>query len=83
MLDDEAERGGVIEAEARLRLATEVLERASEEAGQREVEEGLRRPEEVERSEVQRLLAERRIKVLKRMKAKRLEAELRQEADLR
>ena len=39
-------------------MATEALERASEEAGVREVEEALMRAEEGERSEVQRLVTE-------------------------
>ena len=49
------------EAEARIGVVTEALEGAAEEAERREVEEALRRAEERERSEVQRLAAEQRI----------------------
>ena len=45
-------------AEARIRVDTEALERAAKEAGRREIKEALRRPEEGERSEVQRLVTE-------------------------
>ena len=70
------------EVEARLGVATEVLERAAEEAERREAEEDLRREakedlsrvEEGERLEVQRLAAERQIKSLDSMEAKHLEA---------
>ena len=47
-----------------------------------EVEEALRRAEERERSEVQQLVAKRRIEALDKMEAERLKAELRQEAEL-
>ena len=50
-------------------MATEALERADKEAKHREVEEALRREEEGERSEVQRITAERRIEDLDRMEA--------------
>ena len=59
-------------------MVTESLERAAEEAGRREVEESMRRAEEVDQSEVQRLAAEWWIKEIKRMEAGRLEANLRQ-----
>ena len=55
-------------------MATEALERAVEEDEWRKVEEALRRAEEGERLEVQRLTAERQIEVLKRMEAKNVEA---------
>ena len=55
-------------------VATEALERAVEEDEWRKVEEALRRAEEGERLEVQRLTAERQIEVLKRMEAKNVEA---------
>ena len=64
-------------------MAMEALYRAAEESKRREVEEALRRKEEGERSEVQWLAVERRIKALKRMEAECFEAELWQEAELR
>ena len=70
-------------AEAQLGVAMEALTRAAEEAEQREVEEAMIREEEGERSEVQRIAVEWRIEDLKRIVAKSLEAELRQEAGLR
>ena len=57
-------------------MATEALERVADEAKQREAEEALRRLEEGERSEVQRLAVERRIKDLERMDAKCLQFKL-------
>ena len=71
------------EVEAQIRVATEALERASEEAKHMEVEEALSMAEEGKRLEVQRIAAERRIKSLERMKAKRKDENLRQEAELR
>ena len=63
-------------------MEMEALERVAEESELREVGESLRREEERERSEVQRLALQRRIEALNRMNDKRLEAELRQEATL-
>ena len=60
-----------------------MLERVAEDAERREVKEALRREEEGERLEVQRLAAERQIEALDRMEAKRLEVELWQEDELR
>ena len=51
----------------RFGVATEALERVAEEAERKEVEEYLRRAEEGDWSEVQRLAAERRIESLERM----------------
>ena len=59
------------------------MERAVNEAEWREVEEALRRAEELERLEVQWLATERRIKALERMEDELLEAELQQETNLR
>ena len=58
---EEALEGGNMsreESEARLGVAKEVLERAAEEAKWREVKEALKRVEEGEQLEVQRLTAE-------------------------
>ena len=71
------------EAEERLGVATEVLERAAEDAERREVQEALRRAEEGGQLKFQRLVVEWRIDALDRMGAKRLEAELWQEAKIR
>ena len=63
-------------------VVTEALERAAEEAKRREVEEGMSKAEEVDWSEVQRLVAEWWIESLKRMEAERLEADLWQETEI-
>ena len=85
----EGETRGREEAEARIRVATEALERATQKAEQREFKEAPRRVEEGERPEVQRIVAERRIEALERIEAKSLEADLgkdsklQQEAEIR
>ena len=64
------------EAETRLGVATEVLERAADEAEWKEVKDALRTVEEGERSKFQQLMAEQRIKSLKMIEDGRFEAEL-------
>ena len=64
-------------------MATEALEMEDEENKWKEVEEAMMRAKKGERLEVKRLASERQIEILKRMKAKRLEDEIQQEADLR
>ena len=70
------------EAESRIRGTSKAPERAANEAKRREVKEALRRVEEGDRAEVQRLTTERRIKALENMDSKSLEADLQQEAEL-
>ena len=70
------------EAETRLGVATEVLERAADEAEWKEVKDALRTVEEGERSKFQQLMAEQRIKSLKMIEDGRFEAELWKEAKL-